>query len=109
MLINLNGAVSEKVAVAMAEGALKNSLADISIAVTGVAGTSALGSETVTGGATASVTGVVGTGNIGVSLVWGDIDTSQTANYQDLTTTQVPNWQIVNTSQTSTWEIISGF
>ncbi len=38
MLINLNGAVSEKVAVAMAEGALKNSLADISIAVTGVAG-----------------------------------------------------------------------
>ena len=38
MLINLNGAVSEKVAVAMAEGALTNSLADISIAVTGVAG-----------------------------------------------------------------------
>ena len=59
----------------------------LSVLVTGVAGTSALGSETVTGGATASVTGVVGTGNIGVSLVWGDIDTSQ-----------VPNWQIVNTS-----------
>jgi nicotinamide-nucleotide amidase len=38
MLINLNGAVSEKVAVAMAEGALKHSLADISVAVTGVAG-----------------------------------------------------------------------
>lgn len=38
MLINLHGAVSEKVAVAMAEGALSKSLADISIAVTGVAG-----------------------------------------------------------------------
>jgi|TARA_B110000263_G_scaffold140345_1_gene121737 nicotinamide-nucleotide amidase len=38
MLISLNGAVSEKVAVAMAEGALTHSLADISIAVTGVAG-----------------------------------------------------------------------
>jgi nicotinamide-nucleotide amidase len=38
MLINLNGAVSEKVAIAMAEGALTHSLADISVAVTGVAG-----------------------------------------------------------------------
>lgn len=38
MLINLNGAVSEKVAVAMAEGALSKSLADIAVAVTGVAG-----------------------------------------------------------------------
>lgn len=38
MLINMEGAVSEKVAIAMAEGALKHSLADISIAVTGVAG-----------------------------------------------------------------------
>ncbi len=38
MLISLHGAVSQQVAVAMAEGALKHSLADISIAVTGVAG-----------------------------------------------------------------------
>ena len=38
MLINIEGAVSQKVAIAMAEGALKHSLADISIAVTGVAG-----------------------------------------------------------------------
>jgi len=81
----------------------------LSVLVTGVAGTSALGSETVTGGATVVVTGVagtsalgsvlagtsatisavgvVGTGSVGVPLVWGDIDTSQ-----------VPNWQIVNTS-----------
>lgn len=40
MLITLHGAVSEQVAVAMAEGALGRSLADITIAVTGVAGPS---------------------------------------------------------------------
>lgn len=38
MLITLNGAVSEKVAVAMAEGALSRSNVDIAISVTGVAG-----------------------------------------------------------------------
>lgn len=38
MLIQLNGAVSEPVARAMAEGALARSNADITIAVTGVAG-----------------------------------------------------------------------
>jgi nicotinamide-nucleotide amidase len=37
-LIEAEGAVSEKVARAMAEGALANSLGDISVAVTGVAG-----------------------------------------------------------------------
>jgi hypothetical protein len=81
----------------------------LSVLVTGVAGTSALGSETATGGATSGVTGlvgtsalgsvlagtsatisavgVVGTGSVGIPLVWGDIDTSQ-----------VPNWQVVNSS-----------
>jgi nicotinamide-nucleotide amidase len=38
MLINLKGAVSEEVARAMAEGALSRSLADLTVAVTGVAG-----------------------------------------------------------------------
>ena len=38
MLISLEGAVSEKVARAMAEGALSRSAADIAIAVTGIAG-----------------------------------------------------------------------
>jgi nicotinamide-nucleotide amidase len=37
-LIERHGAVSEQVAVAMAEGALRNSPADIAVAVTGVAG-----------------------------------------------------------------------
>ena len=38
MLINLEGAVSEKVARAMAEGALTRSAADVAVAVTGIAG-----------------------------------------------------------------------
>ncbi len=38
MLINFEGAVSEKVARAMAEGALARSAADLTVAVTGVAG-----------------------------------------------------------------------
>ena len=37
-LINTHGAVSEEVVKLMSEGALKNSLADISIAITGIAG-----------------------------------------------------------------------
>lgn len=38
MLINMEGAVSEKVACAMAEGALTKSAADITVSVTGIAG-----------------------------------------------------------------------
>ena len=37
-LINTHGAVSEEVAIAMAEGALKTSGADIALSVTGIAG-----------------------------------------------------------------------
>ncbi len=37
-LIAAHGAVSEQVAVAMAEGALRNAAADLSVAVTGIAG-----------------------------------------------------------------------
>ncbi|MCZ6604288.1 MAG: CinA family protein [Alphaproteobacteria bacterium] len=38
MLVNMEGAVSEKVARAMAEGALARSAADLAVAVTGIAG-----------------------------------------------------------------------
>ena len=50
-------------------------------AVTGVAGTSALGSETVAIKADAAVTGVSATGVIGNILIWSDIDVSQTPNW----------------------------
>ena len=55
--------------------------------VTGLVGTSALGSVLAGTSATISAVGVVSTGSVGVPLVWGDIDTSQ-----------VPNWQVVNSS-----------
>ena len=41
----------------------------LSVLVTGVAGTSALGSETVTGGATVAVTGIAGTSALGSEVV----------------------------------------
>ncbi len=44
-LIDENGAVSERVARAMAEGALRESRADLAIAITGVAGPGASGSK----------------------------------------------------------------
>jgi hypothetical protein len=50
-------------------------------AVTGVAGTSALGSETVAIKVDAAVTGVSATGVIGNILIWSDIDVSQTPNW----------------------------
>ena len=55
--------------------------------VTGLVGTSALGSVLAGTSATISAVGVVSTGSVGVPLVWGDIDTSQ-----------VPNWQVVTSS-----------
>ena len=55
--------------------------------VSGLVGTSALGSVLAVTSATISAVGVVSTGSVGVPLVWGDIDTSQ-----------VPNWQVVNSS-----------
>ena len=66
-------------------------------AVTGVAGTSALGSETVAIKADVAVTGVSATGVIGNTLIWGDIDT-----------TQVPNWAVISTTQTPEWQNIVG-
>ena len=67
------------------------------VSVTGVAGTSALGSATVAAAAVVGVTGVAGTGGIGNTLVWGDIDT-----------TQIPNWAAISTTQTPAWQDIVG-
>lgn len=50
-IINIHGAVSEETAISMAEGALKNSQADLSISVTGIAGPD--------GGSTAKPVGTV--------------------------------------------------
>ena len=70
---------------------------ELPVIVTGVAGTSALGSATVAAAAVVGVTGVAGTGGIGNTLVWGDIDT-----------TQIPNWAAISTTQTPAWQDIVG-
>ncbi len=78
------------------------------VAVTGVAGTSSVGSVTVVGAANVTLTGVSATGAIGTEIVgisvtvsltgvsasglvrpvnvWGPIDTSQTPAWQDIVT-----------------------
>ena len=63
------------------------------VSVTGVAGTSALGSETVEANADVAVTGVSATGAIGSVFLWTDIDTTQVPSWADISTTQTPGWQ----------------
>lgn len=75
---------------------------DANIAVTGVAGTSALGTAIGGGGATVTVTGVSATGSVNTVLVWGVIDTSQTPNFSAISTSQTPNWQNVSGFQINT-------
>jgi len=58
--LDTDGAVSEQVAIAMAEGALKHSDADVTVAVTGVAGP--------TGGTDAKPVGTVWFGRAGAGL-----------------------------------------
>ena len=65
--------------------------------VTGVSATGAIGTVTVTGKAVVSPTGVAGTGYIGYVLIWEQIVPNQT-----------PNWQIVNDGNTAVWvEVIT--
>jgi|TARA_R100000482_G_scaffold85340_1_gene34156 hypothetical protein len=72
----------------------ESTTADAIMAVTGLAGTTALGSESVIAKAVISLTGVSATGETSTfGLVWGNIDTSQTANYSNISTSQTPNWK----------------
>jgi hypothetical protein len=54
------------------------------VGVTGVVGTSQIGTVEIDAKATVVVTGVFGTGRVGKTLVWGQIDTSQTPNWQPI-------------------------
>lgn len=56
------------------------------IDVTGLAGTSAVGSVTIAqgGGITVEVTGVAATGSAGGINIWGSIDDSQTPNWTEI-------------------------
>ena len=55
--------------------------------VTGLVGTTQLGTASVVAKGTVYVIGVVGTGEVGnniFTLVWGEIDTSQTPNWTEI-------------------------
>jgi|TARA_R110000824_G_scaffold81312_2_gene204342 hypothetical protein len=62
------------------------------ILVTGVAGTSAVGTITVIQKHNISVTGVAGTGLVGVANVWGRIIPSQNSQFSAITPSQTPSW-----------------
>tara|TARA_Y100000004_G_C8845904_1_gene382534 strand:- start:486 stop:854 length:369 start_codon:yes stop_codon:yes gene_type:complete len=83
----------------------ESTTADAITAVTGLAGTTALGNESVIAKAVVSLTGVSATCETSTFvLVWGNIDTSQTANYSNITTSQTANYSNISTSQTPDWE-----
>ena len=63
------------------------------VSVTGVAGTSAIGTVTATGTHNISVTGVAGTSAVGSVLVWGQIIPSQSSNFSAITPSQSPSWE----------------
>ena len=63
------------------------------VSVTGVAGTSAVGSVTLIQKHNISVTGVAGTSAVGSVLVWGQIIPSQSSGFSAITPSQSPNWE----------------
>jgi len=62
----------------------------VDTAVTGVAGTGAVGTVGVK--ADISVTGVAGTGLVGTVNVWGQIIPSQNSQFSAITVSQTPSW-----------------
>lgn len=62
------------------------------IQVTGVAGTSAVGSVTLIQKHNVSVTGVAGTSAVGSVLLWDQIIPVQTSSFSGITPSQTPSW-----------------
>ena len=74
------------------------------VSVTGVAGTSALGSlSSVTGSAVLSVTGNSATLSQGNVLIWGEIITGVTTEYTNITTGASQTWTEISTGASQTW------
>ena len=67
---------------------------DSEVDVTGVSGTSAVGSVTVVQGEgiTVELTGVAATGSAGVINIWGSISDSQTPSWTAISDSQTPSW-----------------
>jgi hypothetical protein len=52
-------------------------------------------------------TGIEGTGAITGVNIWGQVDDSQTPNYQQINDAQTPTWTSVNDAQTPNWEEVA--
>ena len=70
-----------------------------SVVETGEVGTGSVNSVTLSGGATVTPgheeTSVSATGAVTSLIVWGEVDDSQTPNYQSVTDSQTVDWQEV--------------
>ncbi|MGY8867473.1 MAG: hypothetical protein ACKVJK_17880, partial [Methylophagaceae bacterium] len=75
--------------------------------VTGVVGTTALGTVTVSADANVNVTGVEGVGQTSRPLVWSDIVPGQNARWADIDDSQTDVWADINTTQDPEWEDIA--
>jgi len=73
-------------------------------AITGAGGTSALGSEVITAGATPTPTGGVLTGTLTSATVWGLYVTGDTQTWTETTTSDSDTWTEVTTNDTQTWQ-----
>ena len=65
---------------------------DANVSVTGLAGTTALGTISVVPQVQASVTGVSARGAVGGVLVWNEINPSVGTTWTNITASQTPDW-----------------
>ena len=75
--------------------------------MTGFGLTASIGSVTTTAKAKAHPVGVSITTSLGVVLVWGEIDESETPNYQAIDEAQTPNYQAIDEAQTPDWSDVA--
>jgi hypothetical protein len=78
-----------------------------SVVVTGVVGTSGLGSVTVSGAANVTLTGVSATGAIGTEIVGISVSISVTGVSATGEVGSLSIWGLVDTTQTPNWEEIA--
>jgi len=77
------------------------------VAVTGVAGTTTLGTVTILT-SFGEVTGVFATGYVGQVLVWGDTIDDQTPGWSEIDSSETDDWSEIDDSETDDWvEIVT--
>jgi hypothetical protein len=92
---------------APATGTVGTTAANITIALTGVGSSGAVGTVTMTsrGATLTGVASVAQVGTMGV-IYWSLIDDSQTASWQNIGDAQTPNWSLIDDAETPNWVLI---